>query len=213
MPRDLTQELGHDVALSSLSVGMEIVVGHQDQMNRFVEEFRQPAHSIVQQFPICLAFCLNNMAAPSGATNPTDTGNTTRALTSVMSNVPFRCDAALGDVTNGIVVGTGINAVAMTDYALQTPIAHGNGAGQLAYSGMVFAAVGTSGSNRVIDVTRIATNNSGGNISITEIALYITFVYTGPTNGFFCACRDLLSVTVTNGGSKTLKYRFTVALT
>lgn len=115
--------------------------------------------------------------------------------------------AASANANGGIVVGTGSTAVAMADYALNTKIAHGTGAGQLQYgSHTINNASGTSPITWV--VTRAFTNGSGGNITIAE-----TGIQNDTTNDTLLERTVLASTyTVNNGASCVVTYTFTFSL-
>jgi len=136
----------------------------------------------------------------------TDTSNTARSQGSYR---PFRIDCAAGVSAYGLVVGTGTNAVTLTDYKLQTQIAHGNGAGQLAYGAGSFVAPTTSGSDRYWDAVRTFTNNSGGDITINEVGIYAF----SSNPYYYCIARDLTGgVLIANTKVATLTYRFKISV-
>ena len=135
----------------------------------------------------------------------TDTGGTARSgiICNMSFNGMWECKAAAGTITRGIVVGTGTNAEAATDYALQTPINHGTSAGQLSYGAVGFTEPYKSGSSCYAALYRSLQNSSGGNITVNEVAWY---GYNG--SYYFCIARDKLSVgvTINNGATKTVQY-------
>lgn len=114
----------------------------------------------------------------------------------------------------GIVVGTGTNAVAIDDIALQIPIINGSGAGELQYSNMEQVSnFQVSGSNCYYEIRRAFTNNSGSDITINEIGIYVG-MYTAPItdNYRMCIDRTLQTTTVTNGNGKVITYKFQVSV-
>lgn len=137
-----------------------------------------------------------------------DITGTSRAITWA-STTRCQVDGPAGNTNYGIVAGTGTNAVTMTDYALQTLIAHGTGAGQLSYGAVTFTGPTTSGKTRYFEFQRALTNNSGGTITVNEIGVY---VYPTSTAYYYMYLRDVLGsgVVVNNGQVLTIKYRVSV---
>ena len=170
-------------------------------------EIIQPGHSFVQAFPNIL---VNYMSA--GAINPTidDTGGTSR----VLSSAGFFLDASAAEAiaTNGIVVGTGTTAVAMTDTKLVTQIAEGSGAGQLNHLVQQFTPVAIITATNNISLIRIFVNNSGSAITVKEVGLYVKNIVGGVYRNF-CMCRDLLTVTVNAGQILIIQYQLVFNLT
>lgn len=133
-----------------------------------------------------------------------DTGNSART----MNLFGLTCTATAGTTTYGTVVGTGTNAVTISDYALQTKIAHGTGASQLQYSAESFGAPTSNATSSETIATRVFTNASGSAITVTEIGLYTTQNDSAGTQRYFCIIRDILvsSIEIAIGGSLTLNY-------
>lgn len=132
-----------------------------------------------------------------------DTSNTTRSPSNPQPNVV----AAIGVTTTGIRLGTGTNAVALADYALQTAIAEGTGSGQLTHSAVSFNAPITSGTTRQFTVMRTFTNNSGGTINVKEIGLYAT-----ANSYYFMIERTLNTFSILNTASATVTYTISVTV-
>lgn len=143
-----------------------------------------------------------------GAVSMTDITGTSRSVTWYATT---RCqvNGPEGNTNYGIMVGTGTNAVTMGDYALQTQIAHGNGASQLYHEAVTFGIPATSGYTRYFDFWRSFANNSGGDITVNEIGLYI---YPTSQSYYYMYLRDVLSsgITLSNGQALTVKYRITI---
>lgn len=95
----------------------------------------------------------------------------------------------------GIVVGTGVNAVTPTDYALQTKIAHGRAATQLEYGGCELAGIVFADPNGEFTIRRYFTNLSGGGITVQEVGIYAAGTHYDANDGGnswpFCVARDL----------------------
>lgn len=117
--------------------------------------------------------------------NVKDTGGTNRADS--YRNY-FKASSPSGNSDYGIVVGTGTNAVTVSDYALQTKIVTGSGAGQLSYQAQVVNSPVLAGSTVSFTLQRTFNNTSGGDITIQEVGL---IVYGVPYTWYFLIARDL----------------------
>ncbi len=84
-----------------------------------------------------------------------------------------RIDAAAGDATHGIVVGTNAGATAEDNenFALDTKIADGGGGGQMNYQAVTTLAPAVDGANVDFDISRVFNNDSGGGITVREIGI------------------------------------------
>ncbi len=120
-----------------------------------------------------------------------------------------------GDLIGGIVVGSGTNAESFENYALQTAIAHGTGAGQLSYAASSAPSVSYDAPSKTMAnaIVRFINNNSGGSVSVNEVALY---GYVAALNdnvaATVCLSRDLLGATVTVPNTGQLKVTYTIQL-
>ena len=108
----------------------------------------------------------------------------------------YLADAAID--TFGILVGTGTNAESFEDYALQTKVATGNAATELAYgTHEAHAETYTSGTKTFEeDLVRYFNNNSGGSITINEIGLATNGYAPGLQDQKFLVARDKLGTGV-----------------
>jgi hypothetical protein len=146
--------------------------------------------------------------------NVPDTSNTSRNFGGMTDGITrmLPASALVNDSTYGVVVGSGTNAVAITDYKLQTQIVEGTGAGQLTHQVVQWNTYATAGSTTSFVLKRRFTNGSGGDITINEIGIYVK---TGHFPFFkFCIFRDVLGVspyTVHNG--ETCEVQITVPIT
>jgi len=121
-------------------------------------------------------------------------------------NVNFPC--MIGSACNkgeqigqdfGIVVGTGNLAVTPIQDALQTKIAHGEGAGQLLYGGCELYGLTFANPNGQFTIRRYFTNVAGGAIAVVEAGIYASAL-TSALLYSFCIARDVFAaVTVNNG--------------
>jgi hypothetical protein len=144
------------------------------------------------------------------ATRPSikDISNTDRSV--IGSSHTFDCTAAIGDVGTGIVVGTGNTAPTITNYVMETLIAHGVGAGQLQYGAVTFGAPASDVTTSQFTITRNFANGSGGPITVNEIGLYCEA--RGVAQGVywsFLTIRDVIGggITVPDGQTLTVNYR------
>lgn len=119
----------------------------------------------------------------------------------------YALDAAVNTSVDGILCGRGSNAVAVDDYALQTPITHGAGANQLSHRAQTTPSPSyTAGTKTWAAVlTRIFDNLSGSTITVTECGL---FGRTNTSSWNLLLCRDILSsaIDVANNGCLTVTY-------
>ena len=119
-------------------------------------------------------------------------------------------DAPSGNNNYGIVVGTGTNAVTISNYALQTKIATGTGAGELSYGACtVDSDVTIDGSTAYFQIYRTFTNSSGAGITIQEIG--IIKLITG-TSYYFLLERSLSENTIADAASATLTYKISITV-
>jgi hypothetical protein len=115
----------------------------------------------------------------------------------------------------GIQVGTGNNPVTPTDIALQSRIAHGEGAGQLLYGGCELFGLTLSNPNGQFTVRRYFTNVLGGSISIQEAGIYAVGASNtqgGEGSWYFCIARDVFSAVTVNNG-EILRVTYMVQIT
>ena len=135
-------------------------------------EKKFPANSLVVAFVPLLFQSLPAV----GIANITDTGNTLRTGTTAgYSACPTSAEVGLF----GIFLGTGTIAVALADYKLNIPIAHGAGAGQLSYgayataANMLYFPAITNGSTNSWSLLRIISNLDTSNLEAKEAGLVI----------------------------------------
>lgn len=100
----------------------------------------------------------------------------------------LKADAGLNVDSHGIVAGTGDTAETNTDYALETQIAEGTGAGQLVHGRTTVGVAAVVGANVDLEVTRTFTNGSGDTITVKEAGIYIK----GYATWYHCLIRDVL---------------------
>ncbi len=126
----------------------------------------------------------------------------------------FRMNGPAGNTNYGIVVGTGSTPVTVTDYALDALIPQGLGAGQMDYLACSVADASVSDPHCSFVVSRSATNNSGGSITVRETGIYMIAQRLSPTTNYYCCgARDVLGTPqeVPDGGSITVNYTLRVS--
>jgi len=145
----------------------------------------------------------------SGTTNGKDTGGTIRAMqmwcqTNDYVSLQYYVPCA-GGSNRGIQVGSGDTAMTIDDYALDTLIANGTGAGQLSYGAQSerSSIAVNSDEQKVVGITRAFTNNSGGDVTIKEVGFVAGWYYASGTNGYFLLWRKVLDTPVTLSPGET----------
>lgn len=191
---------------------LEITVRKKDGTVR--EHRIMKSKSFVRQFFDLLLLQMNlvNEMFPMPVTDVT---STIYYLTE--NGMNFNCDAAIGDDSYGVVVGTGNTAPTISDCALETQIADGVGAGQLQYGNVAFGAPAASGLVSHFTLTRDFANGSGGVITVNEVGLYVLSIgaqFFNPTyrNRLTCVLmtiRDVIAggINVPDGDTLTINYR------
>jgi hypothetical protein len=151
---------------------------------------------------------IEHLYMSASTNNIIDVSNTSRSFTiAAIDNCTVL--GASGEAW-GIVVGTGTTAVAITDYALGTLVAHGTGAGQLSHGAVSIGTVPTtSGSKRYFTINRSFTNNTVSNITLDEVGLYIRNTIGSWT---FCMERSLKNHTINAGNIATYQYEISATV-
>ena len=174
--------------------------------------------SFLKQFMQFMEIALCHNYGGGSTTNILDTSNTLRTISAwygIDCFYTYKFLGTLAELTNanyGIVVGTGVNAVTTSDYALQTPIANGAGAGQLSYGLTGYVGTVTLPGSCTLQLTRTFINNSGGDITVKEIALVCASGNTVAVECYFCLTRDLQTQLIAAGGSKIAVISIVTAL-
>ena len=192
-----------------LYVQMEV----RDAQGRLVRRYRRHlGRSLVLQYLQHFKTQLSHVAV---ATNK-DTGGTNRTIDTppnVGTGYLLSTVDVGGEASRGIVVGSGSNAEAMTDYALQTQIAHGTGSGQLSHGAETFGPTSESATQASFTFQRVFTNNSGASINVRETAIYGETDLSGAGTAYFCIVREVESGNVAVGALQTLTVTFTFTIT
>jgi hypothetical protein len=109
----------------------------------------------------------------------------------------------------GILAGTGASPTTISDHVIQTLITHGDTSTKLNYGATSVGTVAIVGSTAKFTIARTLTNNSGADISVTEVVLVLACT---STVYYFLVERTLLSFTITNGTSGTVTYTISVTV-
>ena len=145
-----------------------------------------------------------------------DTGNVSRTVPSTASAGwtfhAVTCNSGDNDDNFGIVIGTGVTPPENDDYALETQIAHGTGAGQLDYGAHNWTATAIVGANVDLVVSRSFYNGSGSTVTVNEIGIYVKS-YSAATPYYFCVVRDVLAAGVDVLDTQTLTVQYTLRTT
>jgi hypothetical protein len=191
---------------------MEYVV--RDKDGKEVLRRQEYGDSFVANFiKILFCACGRHFAPDTGSvmtltdtTNTARTGDEDNAPTTNMSLTQlFDCNATSGDDSHGLLVGTGTTATDIDDYALDTVVAEGTGAGQMEYGNHSIVASTHDGStNSYAGITRTVANNSGGSIVVAEVGLVCNMDWDTTTNRNFLLLREVLGTTVTVLDTQTL---------
>jgi hypothetical protein len=134
------------------------------------------------------------------------------------SFLDFAANAGIGDANFGLVVGTGIGAPTITDFQLAAIIQHDATpptTGRMQYGAVSFGAPAADPTTSQFTITRNFANASGGNITVTEIGIYVqtTYLFYGWLPGYYylMTVRDLVAggggILVSNGQTLTVNYR------
>ena len=140
--------------------------------------------------------------------------NTAGASPETAASVPiFQMNAPAGDDDWGIVIGTGDTAVNVDDYALETIILEGGGAGQMNYQACSVSLAAVSAPNCDYVVSRVVNNDSGATISVKESGIYFK-LWTSGGAPYYCGIRDVFAVPldILNGGSISVNYTIRITV-
>lgn len=138
-----------------------------------------------------------------------DTSNTNRTIRSSSFSTYYSMSSFAPDNNQyyGVVVGTGLTSPTNNNYALETQIAHGTGAGQLDYGAHSRTAAAVVGSNVDYIISRSFYNGSGGTIVINEIGLICYTKDSAGTERLFLLIRDVITpIAVYNTQTVTAQY-------
>jgi len=124
------------------------------------------SHSFVKAFMFCLM--VQALQGFSVATCKNTAGVEQTADARIFN---FKVTAIVGSPTVGITLGTGTTPVDILDFNIETIIPEGVAAGQLNYQAAFVSEPITDATTSSFNISRVAQNNSGGSITIEEMAL------------------------------------------
>lgn len=201
----------------------------KDKCGRVIQRHRQRSHSWMRNAYNAM-FCqlagkdANDTTFGAGKISGKDIGGVIRTPSRALgTDYNGSCDgltpgtghgyrgAAASDTT-GIVVGSGTAPESFEDYALQTLIPNGTGAGQLSYVASETHAISYDAIGRVLknSLVRFLNNSSGGTVNVNEVGIIFYTQY----NGYkYMYSRDKLATTVTIPNTGQLKVTYTIQLT
>jgi hypothetical protein len=206
---------------------MEIRMPNRDLIHRHKQRSHSWNRNTYNELAACLMYISGNGASfAAGEISVKDTGGTHRTGTASIclgqnSNVEVASSnpsimAAIGVDTSGIVVGSGSDAESFEGHALSTKIAHGTGVGQISYGASEAPVKSYVAGTKTYSVAhaRYYNNNSGGNITINEIAIYLRMVTGAAYNSVYVimTTRDLLAASVVIPDTGQLKVTYTFSL-
>ncbi len=185
-------------------VGAALELTVKDKNNKVTDHRIMESRSFVRQF-LELLFVEFNKLPPKAALLMKDIGGSPRYIREGYRN--FDCAGGVGELARGIMVGTGTTAPTIDDYRLETTIAHGLSAGQLQYGGVTFGLPASDPTTSQFTITRDFANASGGDITVSEIGLYV--VGWDGSARYFMVIRDVITggIVVPNGQTLTVNYR------
>jgi len=200
----------------------------RDGSGRVTRRFRQRSHSWVRNayslmFGALAGKNLSSSGFGPGYLSLKDTGNVVRYGAGITigysalswDGTDWGLRGPAGEDRWGILVGSGTNPENFEDYALQTKIANGTGAGQLSYVAseahvITWLPVALTLKN---ELARYFNNNSGAEVNVNEVALACKGYILGTSApAYYMLARDLLVATVTVPDTGQLKVTYTVQL-
>lgn len=221
------RRLGQELHLPIPEAFWELEVRTRD--GRIIQHLKQRSHSWVRNAYNAM-FCqlagkdASDTTFGAGKISGKDTGGAVRTFSRALgTDYNGSCDgltpgtghgyrgAAASDST-GIVVGSGTAPESFEDYALQTLIPNGTGAGQLSYVASEPHAISYDAVGRILknSLARFFNNNSGGDVNVNEVGIIFYTQY----NGYrYIYSRDKLATTVTVPNTGQLKVTYTIQLT
>lgn len=190
-----------NIVTSGDIVEYEVVVTDKD--GKVIQRIKGPSKSYLRAYTLLMLMVMKN-----GSQTIRDTAGNNRTCDGA-DHYALGTEAGAGNVDRGTRFGTGDTAVDIEDYALEAPIAHGTGDGQLSYGGCVALSPTVNATSSGFPLSRTGTNSSGGTIVVREIGVY-TMARWSTTIYYFCMVRDVLSspATIPNGATITVIYTF-----
>ncbi|MBA7703986.1 hypothetical protein ES703_112783 [subsurface metagenome] len=175
----------------------------RDRHGKIVSRERRKSRSFLKAWNQLVYFQMNSY----GGETVNDTAGIGRAI--AFDALNFSMNAAAGVTTYGIRVGTGNTAVALDDYAVETPIAEGVGVGEMNHLICTVADYVVAAPSCSFVVFRSIVNNSAAEITVREAGIYMKM-----DTFFCCATRDVFSLpqAVPPGGTITVNWTIQVTV-
>lgn len=180
-----------------------------DEHGKIIKEKRHISHSYTQAFIDVL--CRQMSQGFAIVVPAKDIAGATYNLVLYENNLSAM--GAITDTTLGIVVGTGNTPVAISDYKLDTKIAHGVGLDEMLYAANVFTAPVTSVNTRKFVLSRAFSNSSGAPIIVKEYGIDVAAIEVGPVAHFALAVRDIATPAITVPDASVLTLDYTILVT
>lgn len=218
------KRLGQELHIPIAEAFLEFEV--RDKDGKVIQKYRQRSHSWVRNAynylfsSMCGKNCPDaafeagklSMKATSGTIRY---GNRGAGIVAQMDFEASGSNASAGVDTYGILVGSGEAAESFEDYFLQTQIANGTGAGQLSHVAAEPQSASYDAPTRVFrdEFKRYFNNNSGGDITVNEVAMVFHMERVVGTADNLLLSRDKLATGITVPNTGQLKVTYTVQLT
>lgn len=218
------RRLGQELKIPTFEAFLELEV--RDGKGLVLHHHRQRSHSWVRNaynhlFCQMAAKDANDATFGAGKLSGKQTNGTVRGIgypfgygeSNSVDGTSYGLRAAAGIDTKGIQVGSGTNAETFEDYALQTQIANGTGAGQMSYIASEAHSIAYDAGTKVLRNTliRYFNNNSGGNVNVNEVG--IVAYLQGQFSQNYMMSRDKLPATITVPNTGQLRVTYTIQLT
>ena len=201
-------EAGASYSWEVRNIKTGVVSSHSDGWKKAESYLQQ----FIQLWMVQAAMAIDS--TPFFATDPRATDGLYYPLT--LSKSTFAANALVNDDDYGMLVGTGNTAPIITNYAMETKVDDGIGAGQLQYSLMSFGLPTSSATVAHFTCTRVFSNLSGGAVTIYEMGLAVKGEISSPfiqSASFalqnFLILRDVIvaGIAIPDGEALTLNYR------
>jgi hypothetical protein len=204
-----------------LKLEIELVDGN----GRVVKRHRQTARSLLNNFISMLKgyfacrYCTDighgNVTVTAEDGTVTSYPNQSSTVSKYTCTMKWNANGDVGDVSQGIIVGSSDAANSLTTYKLGAKIGHGSGSGQLYYNPMYIGSV-TNPSGGILEfvISRTFSNLSPATITVKEVGILVKEI--DATGGYkiFLIARDVLStpMDVPPGYALTVRYKFSITV-
>jgi len=199
----IREEIPHLLVPGEMGAVLELTVKNKD--GKVTERRIMRSKSYVRQF-LELLWIQAYQIPELICMDVRDTSNVVQSIAE--SGYIFACNALADDDTFGIIVGTGADGPTIDDWHIQTIINTGGVGGQLNYGDVAFGAPASDATTSQFTITRNFANDSGGAITVNEIALYVEG-YRYNVTYYFMTIRDVIGggIAVPDGQTLTINYR------